>query len=143
MTTLDASGARRDAPRLGRPAGAPTASQRRARANLSAALLAADVVMAVLAFVNLQGPVRIVYGLAFCLVVPGWSIVGLLRLNNPPLEVGLTMAAGPAALMVVAQLATSLGGWHLLFLQVFVCATCLPALLWQSLDRRGARRATR
>jgi uncharacterized membrane protein len=120
----------------------PTARRRHARANLSAALVAADVLMAVLALANVHGPVRAVYGLAFCIVVPGWSIVGLLRLDNPALEVGLTMAASFASFVVLAQLATSLGGWHLTFLQFFVCALCLPSLLFQASDlrpRRGAR----
>jgi hypothetical protein len=114
--------------------------RRHGRANLSAALVGADVVMAVLALANVHGPVRAVYGLAFCIVVPGWSIVGLLRLDNPPLEAGLTMAASFASFVVLAQLATSLGGWHLTFLQFFVCALCLPSLLFQATDLRPPRK---
>jgi hypothetical protein len=110
------------------------------RANLSLALVAADVLMAVLALSNVHGPGRVGFGLAFCVVVPGWSIVGLLHLDNPPLEAGLTPAASLASLVVLGQLATSLGGWHLTFLQFFLCALCLPSLLYQATDRRHRSR---
>jgi uncharacterized membrane protein len=107
--------------------------QRRIRANLSAALVVADVAMALLVALNLQGPVRLIGGLAFCVVVPGWAIVGPMRLNSAPLEMGLAVAAGLSALMVVAQLASTLGLWHLTALQLVVCALCLPSLGWQAL----------
>jgi uncharacterized membrane protein len=110
--------------------------QRRLRAGLSTLLVFADLFVAALVALNVHGDVRVVAGLAFCAVVPGWAIVGLLRLNNAPLEVGLTMAAGLAALLVLAQLATSLGAWHLTALQLVVCGLCLPSLLWQALERR-------
>ena len=76
--------------------------------------------------------VRVVVGLAFCLVVPGWSIVGLLRLHDAPLEIGLTMAAGlcvaprprPARDHRAAPGTCSA-------LQLLVCALCLASLLYQ------------
>lgn len=122
---------------------AATRRRRRVRANLAAILALCDLLMAAMIALNVHGTVRVAAGLAFCIVVPGWSIVGLLRLNRVPLEIGLTVAAGSCALLVLAQLAASLHVWHLTFLQLLVCALCLPSLVWQALERRwrvGARR---
>jgi hypothetical protein len=113
-----------------------TRRQRRVRANLSTILVFADLFMAALVALNVSGALRVWAGLAFCAVVPGWAIVGLLRLNDAPLEIGLSMAAGLCALLVLAQLAITLGAWHLTALQLLVCALCLPSLLWQALERR-------
>ncbi|HEV3212694.1 MAG TPA: hypothetical protein VGZ03_04785 [Acidimicrobiales bacterium] len=110
--------------------------QQRARANLSAVLVCFDLLVAAMVAANLHGPARVVGGLAFCVVVPGWAIVGPLRLRDPALEAGLTIASSLCALMVVAQLASTLGGWHLTFLQLFVCGLCLPSLVWQTVARR-------
>jgi uncharacterized membrane protein len=110
--------------------------QRRLRAGISTLLVFADLFVAALVALNVHGDVRVAAGLAFCAVVPGWSIVGPLRLNNAPLEVGLSMAAGLSALLVLAQLAITLGAWHLTALQLVVCGLCLPSLLWQALERR-------
>ena len=117
--------------------------QRRVRANLSTLLLFVDLFMASMVAVNLHGPVRVFGGLLFCLTVPGWSIVGPLRRNRAPRELALSMAAGLCALMVVAQLAVTLGFWHLTFFQLVVCVLCLPSLLWQSLERRWPPEASR
>jgi uncharacterized membrane protein len=122
---------------------AMTRRQRRLRANVATMLVFADLLMVVLIAANVRGPVRALAGLAFCVIVPGWAIVGLLRLNNAPLEIGLTMASGLCALLVLAQLAITLDLWHLLALQLFVCAACLPSLLWQSLERRWPPDAAR
>ncbi len=113
-----------------------TRRMRLARANFSVLLVLADLAMAAMAVISLHGRARIILGLAFCLVVPGWSIVGLLRLHNLALEAALTVAASLASLVVVAQLAVTLDAWHLTGVQLVVCAVCLPSLLWQSLDRR-------
>jgi uncharacterized membrane protein len=115
---------------------AATRRQRRLRANLSTLLVFADLFVAAIVALNVRGDLRVVVGLAFCAVVPGWSIVGLLRLNNTPLEIGLSMAAGLCALLLLAQLAITLGVWDLTALQLLVCALCLPSLLWQALERR-------
>jgi uncharacterized membrane protein len=117
--------------------------QQRARANLSAALVCFDLAVAAMVAANLHGPARVFGGLAFCVVVPGWSIVGPLRLRDATLEAGLTIASSLCALMVVAQLASTLGGWHLTFLQLLVCGLCLPSLVWQSVARRRPRDVAR
>jgi uncharacterized membrane protein len=122
---------------------AATRRQRRQRASLSTLLVFADLFMAAVVALNLHGAWRVPVGLAFCVVVPGWSIVGLLRLNNTPLEVGLSMAAGLCALTVLAQLAITFNLWHLTLLQLVVCAACLPSLLWQALERRWPPEAAR
>jgi len=112
-----------------------TRRQERIRAILSGLLVCFDLVVAAMVVAHVDTPARVACGLAFCVVVPGWAIVGPLRLNRAPLELGLTVAASLCALMVVAQLATSIGGWHLEFLQLLVCGLCLPSLLWLSLVR--------
>lgn len=139
MTAIDGSDtepAAADGRLLAFRARALSQRQQRARANLSVLVACFDLLVAAMVATNLHGPARVFGGLAFCLVVPGWSIVGLLRLNAAPLELGLTVASGLCALLVVAQLATTLGGWHPTFLQLFVCALCLPSLVWQSFARR-------
>jgi uncharacterized membrane protein len=139
VTDLAARGSRPHA--FERPRARHAARARRARATFSMLLVVADVAMAGLVLLAVRGDLRMVAGLAFCLVVPGWAIVGLLRLDNPPLEAGLTMAAGLSALVIVAQLAISLGAWHVEALQVLVCALCLPSLCYQALRRPRARAA--
>jgi len=114
---------------------ATTRRQQHLRANLSVLLVCVDLLVATMVAGHVHGPARVLGGLAFCIVVPGWSIVGLLRLNRAPLELGLSVAASLAALTVVGQLAVSFGGWHLTFLQLLICGLCLPSLLWQSLAR--------
>jgi len=137
MTDLVARGSRPRAPERSRARHASRAQ--RARATFSGVLVVADVAMAGLVLLAVHGDLRMVAGLAFCLVVPGWAIVGLLRLDNPPLEAGLTMAVGLSALVIVAQLAISLGAWHVEALQVLVCALCLPSLGYQALSRPRER----
>jgi hypothetical protein len=114
---------------------ATTRRQQQVRANLSLLLVYVDLFMVAMVAAHVHGPARVLGGLTFCIVVPGWSMVGLLRLNRAPLELGLTVAAGLAALTVLGQLATTVGGWHLPFLQLLICGLCLPPLLWQALTR--------
>jgi uncharacterized membrane protein len=130
--TRSASAARRRAA----PRTTMTPRQYRTRANLSALLVCADLAMAAMIAHHVHGTARALGGLAFCVVVPGWAIVGPLRLNRAPLELGLVVASGLCALTVVAQLAITFGEWRFTFLQLLVCGLCLPTLLWQSLVRR-------
>jgi len=115
---------------------AATARHRVHRATASTVLMALDVTMLVLAAAGVHGPVRLVVGLAFAVTVPGWSIVGLVRIHDAALEVALTIAVSLASLMVAAQLLITVGAWDLTTFQIVVCALCLPSLLWQALDRR-------
>jgi uncharacterized membrane protein len=120
---------------------AATRRMRLARATFSEVLVVVDLAVAAMVASSLHGEFRALVGLTFCLVVPGWSIVGLLRLHNAALEAALTVAAGLAALVAIAQLAVTFDIWHLTALQLVVCAACLPSLLWQSLDRRRLQAA--
>ena len=107
------------------------ASNSRARATVSMSLLVADLVVLIMTVENLHGPVRLVLGLILGLVVPGWSVVGLLRLANAALEVGLTVAVSLASCMVVAQVLLTVHAWHLVVFQEVTCVLCLPSLIWQ------------
>lgn len=98
----------------------------------SKSLVAVDIVVLVMAIGNVNGAARFVFGLLFALIVPGWSIIGLIRLRDGGLEVGLTLATSLAALMISAQLLMSIGLWHLVGFEVLTCLLCLPSLIRQS-----------
>jgi uncharacterized membrane protein len=104
-------------------------------------LLVADLVVLVMTVGNLHGPVRLVLGLILGLVVPGWCVVGLLRLENAALEVGLTVAVSLALCMVVAQVLLTVHAWHLVVFEEVTCVLCLPSLIWQA--HLGPRRRGR
>jgi len=91
-----------------------------------------DAVLLVFTVANFVGPFRVTLGLIFGLFIPGWSIVGLLRLSNPALEFGITVATSLSVLMLTAQSALTLHKWHLFALQIILEIACLPPLLWQS-----------
>jgi uncharacterized membrane protein len=117
--------------------GAPlTQRARRARATISTGLVVADVVLLAMIGTGVHGPSRFVVGLVVAVLVPGWAVVGLLRLGSAALEIGLTVALSLSVLMVAAQLLIMLDQWHLTALQVAVCVLALPSLGWQALDLR-------
>jgi hypothetical protein len=99
---------------------------------VSLLLVVVDLVTFAMTIANTHGPVRFVLGLILGLVIPGWSVVGLIRLRNAPLEVGLSMAASLAMLTITAQALIALNLWHPIALEEVLCALCLPSLLWQS-----------
>ncbi len=113
----------------------------RARTTVSISLLLADLAVLIMTVESLHGPVRLVLGVILGLVVPGWSVVGLLRLENAALEVGLTVAVSLASCMVVAQILLALHAWHLVVFEEVTCVLCLPSLTWQS--HLGPRRLER
>jgi uncharacterized membrane protein len=78
-----------------------------------------------------HGAARLVLGLAMVLAIPGWSIVGLLRLKDPALEIGLTVAVSLALYTVAAQILMALNAWHLVALEEAVAVLCVPLLMWQ------------
>jgi len=107
----------------------------RSRAIISFALIVADLGALSVTLGHVEGPVRVVLGLILGAVIPGWSIVGLLRIGNPPLEIGLAVTVSFALLMLIAQLLMTVHAWHLEVLEEVTCVVCLPSLIWQS---RGA-----
>ncbi len=110
-----------------------------ARSVVSMVVLLADIVMLYASVTNVHGPARVVLGIVLVGVIPGWSIVGLVRLEIPALEIGLTVAVSLAVCMLSAQVLLTLHAWHLVALQETLCLICLPLLAWQSLDLSTAR----
>ena len=99
---------------------------------VSLLLVVVDLVTFAMTIANTHGPVRFVLGLILGLLIPGWSVVGLIRLRNAALEVGLSMAASLAMLTITAQVLMALNLWHPIALEEVLCVLCLPSLLWQS-----------
>jgi hypothetical protein len=93
--------------------------------------LVVDAFVLFLAVADAHGAARLVLGLAMIVAIPGWSIIGLLRLNDPALEIGLTVAVSLALYTVVAQILLALNAWHLVGLQEAVGVLCVPLLMWQ------------
>lgn len=108
----------------------------RPRTIVSALLLISDVLIFALTLGDVHGPLRFLLGLVLGLAIPGWSIVGLLRLENAPLEVGLSISVSLSLLIVVAQLLITFHLWHPIALEELTCLACFPSLFWQSRDLR-------
>lgn len=111
---------------------------RGSRALISRVLMLIDVAALVTVLADAHDSVRYVIGLLFALLVPGWCVIGLLKLKNPALEFGLTVATSLALIMVFAQIMASINFWHPMGFEVFLSVACLPALAWQAREDRGA-----
>ncbi len=120
-------------PRYGQ---AVTSRARRVRAQISLALLVVDLMNLGLTLASVHGPIRFALGLVLGLFIPGWTIVGRLRLSNVPLEIGLTIAVSLALLMIGAQILITTHLWHLGGFEDAVCLACLPLLAWLSFGAR-------
>jgi hypothetical protein len=105
----------------------------------SRALLGVDALALVLSAANVHGPLRFVVGMVFGALVPGWALVGLVRLDNATLEVSLSVATSLALLLVLAQAMTALGAWHPIALEEIVGVACVPSLVWLSRERPRRR----
>jgi hypothetical protein len=103
-----------------------------ARRLISRVLLLVDLAVFFMTIVDGHGVLRYVLGLVLGVVIPGWSVVGLLKLNNAALEIALTIAVSLAMVMVAAQILVTLKLWHPLVLEEFTCLLCAPALVVQS-----------
>ncbi len=106
--------------------------KRNSRALVSVALLIADLVILTLTVADVHGPLRYVLGLVLGLVIPGWSVVGLLSLADVALEIGLTLSVSVALVMVAAQIMVTVHAWHPVALEELTCVLCLPSLVLQS-----------
>jgi hypothetical protein len=113
--------------------------ERTTRGTISAFLAVVDVVTLMLTVADIHGPMRFFLGLILGIFIPGWSLVGLIKLRNAALEVGLTMATSLAYVMLAAQVLITAGLWHPIVLEEFTCVVCLPSLLWQSGTRLRRR----
>lgn len=102
------------------------------RSSVAGLLLIIDLTSLVLAVSNVHNPVRFVTGLLLGVVVLGWSVVGLLPLDDVALLIGLSVAVSLSLLMLIVQALMALGAWHLAGLQIAISILCVPSLLWQS-----------
>jgi hypothetical protein len=109
-----------------------SARARSARINISRILVLIDVVLFVLTAAGIHGPLRLVCGLVLGVVIPGWCIVAPLKLDNPPLELGLTLTVSLSLFILLAQILETLNLWHLVAFEEITCAVCLPFLLHQA-----------
>jgi uncharacterized membrane protein len=100
----------------------------------------ADFAVFMMTVGHFHGPLRLVLGLILCIVTPGWSLVGLLKLENAALEIALSIAVSLALLMIAAEILLSLHTWDLFVMEEITSFVCLPSLAWQSQRRREARR---
>jgi hypothetical protein len=103
-----------------------------ARSYLASLLLIIDLTSLVLASASVHGPVRFVTGLLLGVVVLGWSVVGLLPLEDMALLIGLSVAVSLSLLMLMVQALMAMGAWHLVGLQIAISILCAPSLVWQS-----------
>lgn len=87
-----------------------------------------DGAVLLLSLIGVGGPVRFALGVLFALLVPGWSIVGHLRLGSVALEFGLTVATSLATLMALAQLMMTAHLWHPVVLEEALAVACAVAL---------------
>lgn len=115
-----------------------TTRRRHPRVGVSITLLILDIAILGMTVGELHGPIRFVLGLILALVIPGWSVVGLLELDNSALEISLTIAVSLSMLMILAQLLIAFQLWHLVGFQVVMCLVCLPSLAWQSVGLGSA-----
>lgn len=95
-------------------------------------LVAVDVVILVMAFANTLGPVRFFLGLILGVLIPGWSIIGYLKLKNAALEFSLSVATSLALVMVCAQIMITSHLWHLVAFEEILSIACLIPLVHQS-----------
>lgn len=111
------------------------------RLRVSVVLIGVSIATVSLGLAQVHGPVRFAVGLTFGLLVPGWAVVGWLRLAQPALELAMTLAASLTILMLAAQVLITLNLWHLMgFGEIFglVCAGSLTLQVRQH-HRRGVR----
>lgn len=112
----------------------------RPRSYVSRFLFIADFLVFLMTVGHFHGPLRVFLGLTLCIVIPGWSVVGLLKLENAALELALSLALSLALLMITSEILMSLHAWDLVVLQEITSFVCLPSLAWQSQRRREALR---
>jgi len=108
------------------------AQQVRRRSWASLGLLMISLATAVLVLADVHDAARFILGITVGLFVPGWAIVGWLKLRNPPLEISISVGASLALLMVSAQILITIGEWHVGGLEVVTCCVCAPSLLLQA-----------
>lgn len=67
-------------------------------------------------FANGQGPIRVLFGLTFALLVPGWAVLRLIRLKTDLLTwIGLAVAVSCAVGIIVSLTLLYLDAWSIQF----------------------------
>ena len=101
--------------------------------------LAVDAAALGLSGSGATGAPRLLAGLAFLLAVPGWAVVGFLRLGWPAAEVSLTVATSLALVLLGAQVMLWAHVWQPLALQAVVGSLAAACLVAQLCRPPGAR----
>ena len=112
--------------------GATSRGDRPARRTLTALLLVIDAMVLVLTIFQVHGTLRYTVALIFGLTVPGWSVVGFLKIKDVALLVSLTFAASLAGELVLGEIMLA-RWWHLQLFEMMLCAVC-GYLLWRQLN---------
>lgn len=110
-------------------------SHERWRRVVSLLLSVVDVVVLVMTIAGSHGPVRFALGLVVGVVIPGWCVIGWLRLGDPFLEASLSIALSLALVMLCAQMMMTVHWWHLAGFEILLCAVSLPVLVWRARGR--------
>jgi hypothetical protein len=103
-----------------------------ARVLVSRLFLFVTLLNLLLVVTGVTGPARYLCGLILGVAIPGWAIVGRLKLHYAALEVGLSLASSLAILIVSAQVLITVHYWHLTVFDVVLSIAVLPSLLFQS-----------
>lgn len=101
---------------------------------MTSSAIVIDGIALTLTQAHIGGGVRLAFGLLFVLVVPGWALVGFLRLNWPAAEVSLSIALGLAVALLIAQIMLWAHAWHPIWEQMGLGIAALPLLgaqLWR------------
>jgi hypothetical protein len=114
-----------------------------ARTFISEFLILVDITVFVMTAAGIHGPLRLMLGLILGVVIPGWCVVGPLKLDNVPLEIGLTLAMSLSLLIVIAQLLMTFDLWHLVALEEVCCVVSLPPLFLLAKSSRKDGRHSR
>jgi len=117
--------------------------ERSRRSQLSLLLLIVDIAVLVMTIADIHGPIRFVFGLVLGTVIPGWSVVGLLQLDNAAVEVALSISVSLSMLMVIGEFLMFIHQWHLTALEIIVTVLCAPALAWLAIGTTPKRRKLR
>jgi hypothetical protein len=110
----------------------PKPGDEAARVRVSRLFVYVTVLNAFWVLIGVTGPPRYLCGLVLGVAIPGWAIVGRLKLHYAALEIGLSIATSLAILIVSAQVLITIHFWHLTIFDLVLSVAVLPSLLYQS-----------
>jgi len=106
------------------------------RSLATALVLAIDVVALCFTHFGVHGALRMWVGLAFVLAVPGWALVGYLRLRWPAAELSLTVALSLAVTLLASEVMLWSHQWHPTTCQLIIGGISAVLLIGQLLRGR-------